>query len=154
MIFSFIIKVGDVFVNKKITRESILNNPPSLKRLYGYSGILNTAFFDTNEELNRYLEEHKETLKKDFGTTYIVDYLGSAFGREQVLLETPQNGAKPLIITLVDNDGYAIYNKERSLKENKFIWDYEYKSDSIKAIYNALIERGVITSHNKTLVRK
>ena len=100
------------------------------------------------------IDTDKETLKKDFGTTYIVDYLGSAFGREQVLLETPQNGAKPLIITLVDNDGYAIYNKERSLKENKFIWDYEYKSDSIKAIYNALIERGVITSHNKTLVRK
>ncbi len=154
MIFSFIIKVGDVFMNKHITKEAILNNPPSIKRLYGYSGILNTAFFDTLEELTRYLEEHKETLKKDFGTTYIVDYLGSAFGKEQVILETPQNGAKPLIIAHVDNEGYAIYNKERSLSEKRFIWEYGYESDSIKALYNALKERSIITSNNKTLVRK
>ncbi len=133
------------------------------KRLYGYSGFYHSIFFTTKEELDTYLITHQEEIARDFGTSCIIDYLGDFEGHQDVILETPLNGAKKVIMTAIDCDRYAIYNSNQSMREGKPIWDYEYGSATLKDMYKAFCEQGVkfskdiyqdIDNYNKILVKQ
>ena len=138
-------------------------NKQEQKRLYGYSGFYHSIFFTTKEELDSYLATHQDEINSDFGTSCIIDYLGDFAGRNDVILETPLNGAKKVIMTAIDCDRYAIYNSDQSTREGKPIWNYEYGSATLKDMYKAFREQGVIfskdiyqdlDSSNKVLVKQ
>lgn len=117
-------------------KESFIKLPNSKMKLYAFMGIINKVFFDTEEELNEYIR-FKEN---DFGRAAIIDYLGAMAGRQDVVrVEYPNGETK--FITAIDLDGYAIYNKEKSVQEQKPVWEFEY--GDIREIYIAFKDRGI-----------
>lgn len=109
---------------KIIDGEAVNKNPltevPEPKmRLYGFSGVFHSTFFDTEEDLKLWVADHDI----DFGSICILDYLGNVAGREDVMRYTYMDGSEKMV-TPCDVDGYGIYNKERSFYCGKFIWEY------------------------------
>ena len=105
-------------------------------RLYGFSGAFSSAFFDTEEELIEYVK----TSDTAFGNLCVIDYLGTVANRSDVIRVTYKDN-EPRLYTAVDENGYGIYNKERSIYEGKDVWEYSY--GSIREMYSAFRERGI-----------
>ena len=111
--------------------------PKPQMRLFGFSGVFNSAYFDTEEELIEWVKNHNI----DFGDICVMDYLGTVAGRSDVIRLTYKNG-KSVLYTAVDEDGYGIYNEDRSIYRGEFVWEYNYGSISDK--YAAFRNRGIV----------
>lgn len=111
--------------------------PKSQMRLYGFSGVFNSVFFDSEEELIQWIKTHST----DFGNICVMDYLGTVAGRRDVIRLTYKNG-KSVLYAACDEDGYAIYNEKRSIYKGEFVWEYNY--GSISDEYAAFRNRGIV----------
>lgn len=111
--------------------------PEPQMRLYGFSGVLKSAFFDTEAELIEYVKTHDI----QFGNVCIMDYLGNVAGRSDVIRLTYKSGKQDLY-TAVNEDGYGIYNNERSIYRGEFVWEYNY--GNISEMYSAFRDRGIV----------
>lgn len=89
----------------------------SQMRLYGFSGAFNSIYFDTEEELIEWGKSHNT----EFGDICVIDYLGN--------------------VAACDEDGYGIYNFERSTYRGEFVWEYNH--GSIREMYSAFRDRGI-----------
>ena len=105
----------------------------SISKIYSETA----SYFDTKEEM----EEYAEMEGLDTARFYMIEYLRSFAGRSDVLKETDANGAV-LYFRAADDEGYGIYNRERSNREQKFIW--EFSEGSIADMYAAFRERGIV----------
>ena len=105
----------------------------SISKIYSETA----AYFDTKEEM----EEYAEMEGLDTARSYTIEYLRSFAGRSDVLKETDSNGAV-LYFRAADDEGYGIYNRERSNREQEFIW--EFSEGSIADMYAAFRERGIV----------
>ena len=110
--------------------------PEPQMRLYGFSGAFNSAFFDTEEELNEWVKNHNT----EFGDICIIDYLGKVAGRNDVIRKNYKDG-KSKLYAACDNYGYGIYNFERSIYRGEFVWEYSY--GSLREMYSAFRDRGI-----------
>lgn len=110
--------------------------PEPQMRLFGFSGAFKSAFFDTEEELLEYVQKNDTS----FGDVCIIEYLGNVAGCSDVIRKVKRNGKK-VLYTAVDEDGYGIYNYERSVYRNEFIWEYSH--GSISEMYSAFRDRGI-----------
>ena len=110
--------------------------PEPQMRLYGFSGAFNSAYFDTKEELIEWIKNHNT----DFGVVCIIDYLGKVAGRSDVIRETYKSG-KSHLYAACDEDGYGIYNFERSTYRGEFVWEYNH--GSLREMYSAFRDRGI-----------
>ena len=126
-------------IMRKITDGEPVNSDPlteipeSEMRLYG---IFET-YFETQEELESYCQGKGYSLDK----TCILDYLRSVAGRSDVIRKTSKDG-RSMLYTAVDEDGYGIYNHERSFYRGEFVW--EYSRGKISEMYSAFRDRGIV----------
>ncbi len=111
--------------------------PKPQMRLFGFFGAFNSVYFDTEEELIEWLKNHNI----DFGNICVMDYLGTVAGRSDVIRLTYKND-KSILYTACDEDGYGIYNAERSTYRGEFVWEYNY--GSISDEYAAFRDRGIV----------
>ena len=110
--------------------------PQSQMRLYGFSGFIKSAFFDTEEELIEWIKNNNTSI----GDVCIIDYLGNVAGRDDVIRLTYKNGKSDLCVAC-DEDGYGIYNNDRSIYKGVFVWEYNH--GSISEMYSAFRDRGI-----------
>ena len=120
---------------KNINPLTEIPNPQM--RLYGFSGAFKSAFFDTEAELLEYVKTHNT----QFGSTCVMDYLGKVAGCSDVIRLTYKSG-KQVLYTSVNEDGYGIYNNERSIYKGEFVWEYNH--GSIREMYSAFRDRGIV----------
>ena len=111
--------------------------PEPQMRLYGFSGAFKSAFFDTEAELIEYVKTHNT----QFGSICVMEYLGNVAGRSDVIRLTYKSG-KQVLYTSVNEDGYGIYNNERSIYRGEFVWEYSH--GSISEMYSAFRDRGIV----------
>ena len=110
--------------------------PEPQMRLYGFSGAFNSAYFDTEEELIEWVKNHNT----QFGDICVIDYLGNVAGRSDVIRKTYKSG-KSNLYAACDEDGYGIYNFERSTYRGEFVWEYNH--GSLREMYSAFRDRGI-----------
>lgn len=77
---------------------------------------------------------------KDFTSLNKIEYLGEVAGRHDVIRITYKNGRTNLY-TAVDEDGYGIYNAERSTYKGEFVWEYNY--GDLRNAYYAFRTKGI-----------
>lgn len=111
--------------------------PEPKMRLYGFYGTFKSSFFDTEEELIEYIK----TNNTQFGSICVMEYLGHVAGRSDVIRLTYKSG-KQVLYTSVNEDGYGIYNEERSIYRGEFVWEYNH--GSIREMYSAFRDRGIV----------
>ena len=96
-----------------------------------------THYFDTKEELNAYCKEHDI----EVNNTYTMDYIRIMANRTDVIRKKYPN-KEPIYLNAIDEDGYAIYNEQRSIYRNEFVWEYEY--GNLRMEYSAFRNKGII----------
>ena len=110
--------------------------PEPQMRLYGLSGAFESVFFDTKEKLMEYAKTHNIP----FSEVCVIEFLGNVAGRSDVIREISRSGRK-VLYAACDEDGYGIYNYERSVYRGEFVWEYNH--GSISALYAAFRDRGI-----------
>ncbi|MDE6292688.1 MAG: hypothetical protein K2L98_03310 [Bacilli bacterium] len=103
--------------------------------------LINGAYFDTKEEM----ESYAETEGLDVSKFSVVEYIRFFAGRSDVIRETDASGVG-LCFKVCDEDGFGIYNRERSNREQGFFW--EYSGGNIADIYAAFRERGIVFEYD------
>ena len=110
--------------------------PDPKMRLYGFDGAFKNAYFDSKEELVEWLK----TNKPKYGSACVLEYLGTVAGRSDVIRITCK-GNKPMLYAACDEDGYGIYNEDRSYYRGEFVWEYNYGIVFENDIYKKIDER-------------
>lgn len=105
-------------------------------RLFCFPKTSEMLFFEAEEELIKYLKKYKE-IPEDI---CVIDYLGKVAGRSDVIRETNRKG-REIVYTAVDEDGYGIYNHQKSVSKGEFVWEYNY--GSVSEMYSAFRDRGI-----------
>lgn len=108
--------------------------------LYGIDNLFIGKYFDTQEELEQYLLT-EDAIK---GRICTLEYLGSVAGKEDVIKKIYEN--ESLLYVAVDEDGYGIYNEDRSTYTGKYIWEYNY--GNLRNEYEALKKRGFLLKND------
>lgn len=139
MEFEQLSKMFDGENENKISDEAsnvLKEIPESKMRLYCYSCILKTDFFNTLKELDNYVNSgHIHRGEKVF-----IDYLGHMADKNDVIrVIYSDNSIK--YFSVVDEIGIVIYNEEKSNALGKYVWDYEV--GDLKDIYKAFNDRGI-----------
>ena len=133
---------GAIALTKFIDGEPKNINPlieipmPEMK-LYGIYG----NYFDTPEEL----ENHCIINCIPLDDYHILEYIRHVAGRSDVIKKTNKNG-KILFYSSVDEDGYAMYNNERSIYRGEFIWEYCY--GQIRDFYTPFRKKGIVLEND------
>lgn len=126
-----------MFDGEPVNKNPLSEIPTPQMRLYGFSGAFKSAFFDTEEELKEYIKNNDPS----FGSTCIIEFLGNVAGRSDVIRTTTKDG-RTTLYTAVDEDGYGIYNPERSTYMGKFTWEYNH--GDLEEMYSAFRDSGII----------
>lgn len=106
-------------------------------RLYGISKIHKDIFFDTEYELIQFMKKYN----LNSSNICVAEFIGDFAGRKDVIRMILKNGVQ-LLYTVVDEDGYGIYNYEKSISRGEFVWEYNY--GNISEIYSAFRNRGIV----------
>ena len=126
------------FVDDKSKNVNPLTEIPEPQmRLYGFSGFFNSEFFNTEEELMEYIK----TADTEFGNLCVIEYLGNVAGRSDVI-RVSYKDRTPKLYTSVDEDGYGIYNDNRSIEKGEYVWEYNH--GNISEMYSAFRDRGIV----------
>ena len=128
---------------KKLFIDGVPKNVNPLKEkpipkmvIYALSIGKESKYFDIEDDLIEYVVKNNI----DYDKIYMIEYLGDAAGRIDVIKINSKNSET--ICSPIDEDGYAIYNAKRSIYKGRFIW--EYKDGSLKEIYDAFRDRGIV----------
>lgn len=126
--------------------------------LYCYSGLFIQKYFNTEEELITYNDnldmskygEEGEYLKNLYTTFFKITYVGKFQDHEHCFriiscksprqFQFPWSDLTPHYYSVKDSESYAIYNNQ------KRCWTYAY--GSLKSLYEAFQERGLIIPNN------
>lgn len=95
-------------------------------------------YFDTEEGLKEFLEENN--IGEYCGTGMRLDYLDEFADRRRVIRKVYLDG-QCSYYTYSDEFGHRQYNLQRSKKEKRNIWDYEYIT--IEYLYYPFIAFGI-----------
>lgn len=116
-----------------VNKNPLAEIPDSEMMLYGING----TYFDTKEDLISYCESKDISIDN----AYILEYIRNVAGRSDVIRRTSTDG-KSLFYTAVDENGYGIYNHERSVYRGEFIWEFNY--GHIRGICTPFRDRGIV----------
>lgn len=97
----------------------------------------NDNYFKSMTEVEEYVQSEKV---EDVSVT-ILEYIRHYAGRSDVIHEVSSNDIS-LYLRACDEDGYGIYNHERSNREGKFIW--EFSEGSIEEYYAVFRQNGIV----------
>lgn len=98
-------------------------------------------YFDTLDDLNNYCSS-KGISPDDFD---IVSYLRTCAGRNDVIMKKNHDD-KIMFWTVVDEDGYGMYNAEKSIYRGKFVWEYNH--GHIRDMYTPFRDRGIVLEND------
>ena len=105
--------------------------------LYGITTTkLGTLYFDNLEEMNQYLKKNNISL----GFKTKIEYMGNILNCIDVIRQTYGDGSYRYV-SVVNEDGYMLYNFEQSKKEQQPIW--EYLPGSLREMYDAFKKHGI-----------
>lgn len=124
-----------------LSKEDIQKETKELKPEMRLYKIEKTYYCKTEEELRSYCESKGLSMKQ----ICILDYIRNFAGRSDVIRETYKedgNTTYSIIYTAVDEDGYGIYNHQRSIEMGTFVWEFCY--GSIEEMYSAFRNRGIV----------
>ncbi|MCI9435380.1 MAG: hypothetical protein HFI86_08975 [Bacilli bacterium] len=94
-------------------------------------------YFDELDDLKEYCSSEGIS-SADFD---IVCYLRFWSGRSDVIMKVDHDN-KFIFWTAVDEDGYSMYNIERSMYRGEFVWEYNH--GNINYIYKPFRDRGIV----------
>ena len=97
--------------------------------------------FETQKEL----EEYCKVKNIDLSHSYINEYYREFAGRCDVIRRY-KKGKIGTFYSACDEDGYGIYNFDRSIYRGEFIWEYNY--GSISEYYNLFRDKGIVFSND------
>lgn len=97
-------------------------------------------YFETEQEL----EEYCKAKNIDLSHSYIKEYYREFAGRCDVI-RNYKKGKIEIFYSACDEDGYGIYNSERSIYCGEFVWEYNY--ESISEYYNMFRDKGIVFSN-------
>ncbi len=129
-------KTSDL-LKKMVDGEPVNKNPikeipnPEL-RLYTIANNI----FETIDELLHYCRINNKSIEG----LRVLDYYRQFAGCSDVIRS--QDCYMTNFYTAVDEDGFGVYNNERSIYRGEFIWEYEY--GSIKSMYKIFRDKGII----------
>lgn len=130
--------------------EELTKMPESQMTLYGLSGFLSSFYFTTQEERDAYILKKGKPFMSHEST---VEYLGRVGGRSDVMKISSEGNEK--FVFIVDIEGYAVLNKERSKREKQLVWEYQYGElyDTMKAFQERgiVFERDVYADYTNTI---
>ncbi len=123
---------------KKLIDGELVNVNPLMEmpepemRLY----FIDDNYFQTIDELLQYCRVNRLSTN-GLG---ILEYYRNLAGRKDVIKK--QSNTIFMLYTAVDEDGYGIYNYERSVYRGKFTWEYSH--GSIREMYKSFRDRGIV----------
>ena len=115
-----------------VNKNPLTNIPNPEMRLY----CINNNYFESIDELLHYCrinDKSTEGLK-------ILDYYREFAGRSDVIRS--QDCDTITLYTVIDNDGYGMYNNERSIYCGRFIWEYNY--GNVQEMYSPFKDKGIV----------
>ena len=93
--------------------------------------------FDTEEELVDYCKREGISLNE----SYILDYFRNLANRNDVIRKTKKDGIFTFYVAIEEN-GYGVYNYERSIYKWEFWFEFEY--GSLDQMYLEFRNRGIV----------
>ena len=132
----FVKKVGSS-ITRMIDGEPVNINPlPEIPmpEMRWYS--INKNYFESIEELLMYCRINRISTEG----LNVLDYYRTLAGRNDIIRKS--NSKTSMLYTAVDEDGYGLYNNERSIYRGEFIWGYNH--GSIRELYKPFKEKGIV----------
>jgi len=117
---------------KPVNVNPLTEMPEPEMRLY----FIGKNFFQTIDELLQYCRVNRLSTN-GLG---ILEYYRSLANCSDVIKES--SSTTLMLYTAVDEDGYGIYNHERSVYRGKFTWEYNH--GNIREMYKPFKDRGII----------
>lgn len=117
---------------KPVNINPLTEIPNPEMRLYH----IDDNYFESIDELLHYCRINNKSTKG----LNIIDYYRSLAGHSDVIRKS--NNETSMLYTAVDEDGYGIYNNERSIYRGEFTWEYNY--GSIQKMYKPFRDKGVV----------
>lgn len=121
-----------LFNGPAVNKNPLTAIPLPQMTLYRYDTII----FNTKEEFESYAKINN----CDLNLVEILEYIGTFANRSDVIRVTYENNQSEYY-SVVDKDGYGVYNSYRSIYQGKFVWEYNY--GQIRYMYDAFRERGI-----------
>ncbi len=120
------------FDDEPVNKNPLTDVPNPEMRLYS----IDDNYFESIDELLQYCRINNKSTKD----LKILDYYREFAGCSDVISE--QDCDTIMFYTSVDEDGYGIYNNERSIYRGKFTWEYNH--GSIREMYKPFKDKGVV----------
>ena len=112
------------------------NNYESKMTLYSMSTGHGSLYFDSKEQMEKYLKNNNIT----FCYKIKIDFMGNILNNIDVIKQTYDDNTYRYI-SVADEEGYLFYKFEQSEKEKKPIWGY--LPGNLREIYEAFKSRGI-----------
>ncbi|MCI8779018.1 MAG: hypothetical protein HFI87_07725 [Bacilli bacterium] len=122
-----------MFYGEPVNKNPLTEIPKPEMVLYH----IHDHYFDTLDDLKKYCSSEGISFT-DFD---IVSYLRTCCGRSDVIMKKYHDD-KIIFWTAVDEDGYSMYNIERSMYRGEFVWEYNH--GNINYIYKLFRDRGIV----------
>ena len=117
---------------KPVNKNPLLEIPMPEMRLY----FVDENYFVSIDELLMYCRINKISTSE----LNIMDYYRNLAGKSDVIRKS--NSKTSMLYTVVDEEGYGLYNNERSIYRGEYIWEYKY--GSIREMYEPFKEKGIV----------
>lgn len=115
-----------------VNKNPLTEIPNPDMRLYH----IDENYFESIDELLHYCRINNKSAKG----LKILDYYREFAGRNDVIKS--QDCDTIMLYTAVDEDGYGMYNNERSIYRGEFTWEYNH--GSIREMYKPFRDKGVV----------
>ena len=120
------------YLNDEYSKYNLFNIPTPEKTLY----CVNDKYFNSRRELKSYCN-YKFIPEEN---TYTMDYFRILANQSDVIRKTCYD-KPPIYLSVVDENGYGVYNKEKSFNELNYVWDYKY--GNLRQEYKAFKDHGI-----------
>ncbi len=121
-----------IFNGKAVNKNPLTEIPNPEMRLYR----IDDHDFESMDELLHYCRMKNKSTEG----LIILDYYRNLAGRSDVIRKQDCNSI--MLYAAVDEDGYGIYNNERSIYRGEFVWEYDY--GSIRNMYKPFRDKGIV----------
>lgn len=121
-----------MFDGEAVNKNPLIEMPEPEMRLFS----VDNNYFESIDELLKYCRANEKSTEG----LNIMDYYRNLADCNDVIRKS--NSETSILFTVVDRDGYGMYNNERSIYCGKFIWEYHH--GSIKNMYKAFRDKGIV----------
>ncbi len=125
--------MSKLFDGESVNKNPLTDIPQPEIRIY----CVRDFSFDTEEELVDYCKREGISLDE----SYTLDYFRNMASRSDVIRKTKKDGTFTFYAA-IDEEGYGVYNYERSIYKGEFCWEFDY--GSLDQMYLEFRNRGIV----------